>query len=117
MLVVEDNAMNRLVARRTLEAWGVAVEEACDGAEGIAAVAEGGPFDLVLMDLQMPGVDGLEATRHIRQTLGVPSDDLPILALTASVLAQCKTRDKFKKLMTELYDYPRFSCPSKQGER
>ena len=37
--------------------------------------------------------------------------------LTASVLAQCKTRDKFKKLMTELYDYPRFSCPSKQGER
>lgn len=37
--------------------------------------------------------------------------------LTASVLAQCKTRDKFKNLMTELYDYPRFSCPSKRGER
>jgi prolyl oligopeptidase len=37
--------------------------------------------------------------------------------LTASVLAQCKTRDKFKELMTELYDYPRFSGPSKQGER
>lgn len=37
--------------------------------------------------------------------------------VTARVLAQCGTRDKFKALMTRLYDYPRYSCPSKQGER
>ena len=89
VLLVEDNEMNRLVARRTLETWGVVVTEARDGREAIRAVAEEDevPFDLALMDLQMPEMDGVTATRYIRNVLGVSSAELPILALTASVLA------------------------------
>ena len=87
ILVVEDNATNRLVARRVLENWGVIVSEARDGHEAIRAVADAEPIDLVLMDLQMPEMDGIAATRYIREVLAVNSDALPILALTASVLA------------------------------
>ena len=89
VLLVEDNEMNRLVARRTLETWGVVVAEARDGREAVRAVARAdeAPIDVVLMDLQMPEMDGVSATRYIRDVLGVSSDELPILALTASVLA------------------------------
>ena len=91
VLLVEDNEMNRLVGRRTLEMWGVRVTEARDGHEAIDEVAKasaaGALHDLVLMDLQMPGLDGIEATRHIRGTLGLQTVHLPIIALTASVLA------------------------------
>ena len=89
VLLVEDNAMNRLVARRMLESWGVEVTEVCDGNEAVRAVAamDAAPFDLVLMDLQMPEMDGVSATRYIRAELGVGTDALPIVALTASVLA------------------------------
>ena len=89
VLLVEDNPMNRLVARRMLESWGVEVTEACDGNEAVRAVAgmEDAAFDLALMDLQMPEMDGVSATRYIRSELGVGTDALPIVALTASVLA------------------------------
>lgn len=89
VLVAEDNQMNRLVARRTLQSWGVQVVEASDGHEAVRAVAEstGAPFDLVLMDLQMPNLDGVEAARAIRHELGIGPEALPVVALTASVLA------------------------------
>ncbi|HEX4096284.1 MAG TPA: response regulator, partial [Caulobacteraceae bacterium] len=83
LLVVDDTAVNRELVRLMLEPLGVVVEEASGGAEGIkAAVSQA--YDLILMDVRMPGVDGLEAARVIRGASKLNSRT-PILALTADV--------------------------------
>jgi PAS domain S-box-containing protein len=84
VLVVEDNPTNRMIATKILENLGAAVETAEDGEQGVAAAARGG-FDLILMDIQMPGIDGVEATRRIR-ALASPAAETPVVALTANVL-------------------------------
>jgi CheY-like chemotaxis protein len=88
VLMVEDNAVNMTIAVAMLEQWGVAVEQASDGELAIAAVEQaardGRPFDLVLMDVQMPVMSGYEATRRLR---ALPAGrGLPIIALTAAAL-------------------------------
>jgi PAS domain S-box-containing protein len=88
ILVVEDNATNRLVARRILEQLGASVETAEDGLDGVMSAARG--FDLILMDVQMPGIDGLEAARRIRNLPG-PAARTPIIALTANVMSHQRT--------------------------
>ncbi|WP_293364146.1 PAS domain-containing hybrid sensor histidine kinase/response regulator [Phenylobacterium sp.] len=85
VLVVEDNATNRLIATKLLENLGADVETADDGYAGVEAAQRGG-FDLILMDIQMPGIDGVESARRIR-AMGGMTAATPIVALTANVLA------------------------------
>jgi CheY-like chemotaxis protein/nitrogen-specific signal transduction histidine kinase len=88
VLLVEDNPVNMMIAAATLAQWGVQVEEARDGRTAIAAVAaaarRGRPFDLVLMDVQMPVMSGHEATIELRKAWSPKA--LPIIALTAAAL-------------------------------
>ncbi|MDO8447240.1 MAG: PAS domain S-box protein [Rhodoferax sp.] len=86
LLVVEDNLINQQVAQELLSAEGALVELAANGQLGVAAVAGADPqFDAVLMDLQMPVMDGYTATRAIRHELGLLH--LPIIAMTANAMA------------------------------
>jgi CheY-like chemotaxis protein/HPt (histidine-containing phosphotransfer) domain-containing protein len=86
VLVVDDNAVNRKVASRLLERAGYDVAVAVDGREGLERFVDGG-WDVVLMDVQMPGMDGIEATRRIRaHELERGLARTPILALTAHAL-------------------------------
>src|SRR6266540_847126 len=85
VLVVADNATERLVLTRQLDRLGVAATVIGDGTEAVEAVRQG-RFDAVLMDRHLPGVDGLEATRLIRRLPG--GHDLPVIALTADTAAE-----------------------------
>ncbi|GAA4224124.1 PAS domain S-box-containing protein [Sagittula marina] len=86
LLLVEDNEMNRFVARQMLEADGHRVVEAVDGQAGVEW-ANNRAFDAILMDISMPVMDGIEATRRIRAGSG-PSADCPIIAVTAHALPE-----------------------------
>ena len=86
LLVVEDNLINQQVAQELLSSQGAMVVLAVNGQLGVEAVAHAQPpFDAVLMDLQMPVMDGYSATRKIRTELGLTQ--LPIIAMTANAMA------------------------------
>jgi len=84
ILLAEDNAMNQKVALRLLERLGYRADVATNGLEALAAL-EREPYDVVLMDVQMPELDGLEATRRIRARW--PDRRLHIVAMTANAMA------------------------------
>ena len=98
VLVAEDNPINQLLITELLNTVAIKAEIAGDGIDAInkirQAIAEERPYDLVFMDVQMPVLDGLAATKHIRE-IGLTPDQLPIIALTANVyaddIAECKS--------------------------
>ena len=81
VLVVDDNSVNRLVARKLMQKLGFEVQLANDGREGVDAFNEG-QFDLILMDLHMPELNGYDAAREIRAR----GDTVPIFALTTDII-------------------------------
>jgi signal transduction histidine kinase/ActR/RegA family two-component response regulator len=82
VLVVEDNVVSRQLSARLLARWGVDVEVVADGAQAVAEAARK-PFDLILMDLHMSGMNGFEATARIRGDQTNPNATTPILAFTS----------------------------------
>jgi PAS domain S-box-containing protein len=120
VLVVDDNPVNRELARAVLESAGVEVTEAQDGREAVE-VAQRMPLDAILMDLRMPGLDGRAATAAIRQQPG-PNQHMPILAFSADgimdltapqnlcfqgvVLKPTSPSDLFRALLRALADEP-----------
>jgi CheY-like chemotaxis protein len=92
VLVAEDNDINALLAQALLARLGHAPTVVADGLSAVTAVATahaiGAPYDLVLMDLHLPGVDGLEATRKIRALGPDEGGDIPVVALTANAAGE-----------------------------
>jgi PAS domain S-box-containing protein len=91
VLLVEDNAVNRTLAQRLLEKRGFTVSIAVDGNQAIAAM-HNAEFDLILMDIQMPEMDGFEATAEIRKREKLTGRRTPIIALTAHALKEDRER-------------------------
>src|SRR5205823_6328444 len=85
VLLAEDNAVNQKLMVRLLEKWGHQVTVAANGQEALAAT-EREPFDLVLMDVQMPEVGGFEATAAIRAREKQTGGHLPVVAMTAHAM-------------------------------
>ena len=83
VLLVEDNVINQKVAVRMLERAEMLVDHAENGAEAVA-LAENGNYDIVLMDCQMPVMDGFSATRAIRSAERSSGERVPIIAMTAN---------------------------------
>jgi two-component system cell cycle response regulator DivK len=89
ILVVEDNSKNLKLVKDVLTHWGYVVIEATTGEDGVRLVDEESP-DLVLMDLQLPGIDGMEALRRIRE--GGRNARVPIVAVTAFAMTSDRQR-------------------------
>ena len=88
ILLAEDNDINRMIATIVLKSNGYDITEVLDGKEAVAELTRQS-FDLVLMDMQMPFMDGLEATRIIRKHI---NNKVPIIALTANEIKEEKSR-------------------------
>lgn len=89
VLYVEDVTTNQFLIEEILGDWGIKVEMASDGFEALKMIAQKS-YDLILMDIQMPGIDGLETTRRIRSMDDPYFKNIPILALTASTTESTK---------------------------
>lgn len=91
ILVVEDVELNQYLARHIMESWGCIVEVVDNGSVAVERILAS-DYDLVLMDIQMPIMDGLEATRTIRRLDDESKSTIPIVALTANALkSECET--------------------------
>ena len=91
VLLVEDNKINVMVAQKFLKKWGLEVDVAENGKIAVEKV-QLNDYELVLMDLDMPVMDGYEATKQIRALKGTTYQELPIIALSASAVMDFRTR-------------------------
>jgi len=92
VLLAEDNEINRLIATTVLNRWGFTTVMAADGAEAVKQL-QANHFDLILMDIQMPNKDGIEATQDIRAMDDDVKKNVPIIALTAN--AQLNLQERY----------------------
>ena len=90
LLFIEDDAMNRRVVKDMLNVAGVLMDEA-DGAQEGLRMVDSGDYDLILMDLRMPGMDGMEAITSLRQRADIKAG-LPVIVLTADAAAGLRER-------------------------
>jgi PAS domain S-box-containing protein len=108
ILVVEDNQVNQLLATVLLTKAGHRIDIAANGLEALDAVSSR-PYDLILMDVQMPEMDGIEATRRLR-AMARPARDIPIIAMTANAMKG----DRERLLAVGMNDY--VSKPIDKGQ-
>lgn len=85
ILVVDDNAVNRIIARKLLEDKGYLIDEEENGIDAINRILETDPYDIILMDVHMPGIDGYETTRRIRNMDDRTRANVPIIAVSGDV--------------------------------
>jgi CheY-like chemotaxis protein len=95
ILIAEDNKINFFVANKFLVSWGISVSHAGDGLLALEML-EKEDFDMILMDLHMPVMDGIEATRIIRKSDNPRIKNIPIVALTAAIMSE--SHDKIEDL-------------------
>ena len=108
LLLVEDNKVNQMVCLRILSRMDLSADLACNGAEALEMIDQD-DYDIILMDCQMPVMDGFQATRHLRELPGAKSR-IPVIAITANALAG----DRQKCLHAGMSDY--LSKPIKVDE-
>ena len=85
ILVVDDEEYNRMLFRTILERWGVRHDEAANGMEALEMVRTG-RYNLLFMDIRMPGIDGIKATEFIRNELKITASEMPVICITAASL-------------------------------
>ncbi len=100
ILIAEDNTVNQIITRKMVEKMGFSADVVANGQEVLVALGVA-PYDLILMDCQMPEMDGYEATQAIRISKIVPDPNIPILAMTANAMAG----DSEKCLASGMNDY------------
>ncbi|MDP4188431.1 MAG: response regulator, partial [Bacteroidota bacterium] len=91
ILIVEDNPVNQFVAKKILSHWDIKTDTAKNGNLAVRKV-KGDMYDLILMDLQMPEMDGYQATRIIKQMNGGKYKNIPVIALTASIFSDVQNK-------------------------
>lgn len=99
LLAAEDNPVNQFILKEILAKLGVQVQICNDGVELVSVLEKTTDFDCILMDVQMPNMDGLATAKHVRQELGLTG--IPIIAFSANVMAQ----DQFNALQSGMNDH------------
>ncbi len=104
VLLVEDNALNMQIARFLLEAQGMVVEAAADGREAVAMFEKSAPgyYGVILMDIMMPNLNGLDATRKIRSLNRADAESIPIIAMSANTFADDRIKSRLAGMNAHL---------------